>query len=417
VTITPVLIGVVVVLVVVGILHRRGRQGPHQGGGLAARRAILRWAWRLFRREWRQQLLLLSLVGFAVAGAVSSVTIAYNTNAKDADFGSANHLLVFDGSDSRALHAGLAAATDWFPTIDVITDRKAQVPGSVEPIDVRTQDHGGEYGGELLALRHGRFPTSDHLVAVTDGVAKTFQLRIGGAFVINGRRRIVVGMVENPQNLNDEFALVTPPSAGRADAVTVLVDATSASFNSFRQSLSGSARSALVDYRARPTGQPTSALAIFAVASSLLLLVALIAASGFAVIAHRRLRQLGMLAAVGATEKQLRLVLAANGALVGAVGALLGAIAGLLFWVGISPTLEPIVHHRIDWLNLPWLLIALALLFSCVAATGAARWPGRALAPVPVTLALSARPPTPKPVHRSTLLGALLIATTCSASL
>ena len=28
-------------------------------GGLGARRAVLRWAWRMFRREWRQQILVL----------------------------------------------------------------------------------------------------------------------------------------------------------------------------------------------------------------------------------------------------------------------------------------------------------------------------------------------------------------------
>ena len=26
-------------------------------GGMVARRAVARWGWRLFRREWRQQLL------------------------------------------------------------------------------------------------------------------------------------------------------------------------------------------------------------------------------------------------------------------------------------------------------------------------------------------------------------------------
>jgi putative ABC transport system permease protein len=362
VTHAPVLVGLLALLLAIGLGYwRRSRHGPLAGGGMAARRAILRWAWRLFRREWRQQLLLLLLVTVAVAAAVSSVTTVYNTQAKYGEFGSANHLLVFDGGDSRALNAALAATKARFRPIDVIGDRKAQIPGSVEAIDIRTQYPGGPYGGRLLAVRRGRFPTSERQVAVTHGLAETLQLRLGSAFVVDGRQRTVVGIVENPQNLNDEFALVSPGSAGRPDSVTVLVDATSASFSSFRQSLSQTARSALVDYRSRPNGQPASTLAIFAVASSFLLLVALIAASGFAVIAHRRLRQLGMLAAVGATEKQLRLVLAANGALVGAVGALLGTLGGSLLWVGIAPTLEPIVHHRIDRLNLPLLLIALAL--------------------------------------------------------
>ncbi len=39
----------------------------------AGRRAVLRWAWRLFRREWRQQLLVLALLTVAVAAAVAGV--------------------------------------------------------------------------------------------------------------------------------------------------------------------------------------------------------------------------------------------------------------------------------------------------------------------------------------------------------
>ena len=65
---------------------------------------------------------------------------------------------------------------------------------------------------------------------------------------------------------------------------------------------------------------------MFSVATVFLLLASLVAAAGFAVVAQRRLRQLGMLAAIGATQKHLRLVLLANGAIVGAIAALCGTI-------------------------------------------------------------------------------------------
>ena len=67
---------------------------------------------------------------------------------------------------------------------------------------------------------------------------------------------------------------------------------------------------------------------MFSVATVFLLLASLVAAAGFAVVAQRRLRQLGMLAAIGATQKHLRLVLLTNGAVVGAIAALLGTIVG-----------------------------------------------------------------------------------------
>ena len=99
---------------------------------------------------------------------------------------------------------------------------------------------------------------------------------------------------------------------------------------------------------------------MFSVATVFLLLASLVAAAGFAVVAQRRLRQLGMLAAVGATGKHLRLVLLTNGAVVGTIAAVIGTVAGLGLWLLFAPTLESAVDHRIDRLSLPWVLIALA---------------------------------------------------------
>jgi putative ABC transport system permease protein len=63
-------------------------------GGVAARRALIRWAWRLFRGEWRQQALILALLTIAVASAIGFGSAAYNTTGVSAaaGFGTANHL-------------------------------------------------------------------------------------------------------------------------------------------------------------------------------------------------------------------------------------------------------------------------------------------------------------------------------------
>ena len=47
-------------------------------GASTARRAVLRWGWRLFRAEWRQQILVLGLLTVAVAAATFAATFAYN---------------------------------------------------------------------------------------------------------------------------------------------------------------------------------------------------------------------------------------------------------------------------------------------------------------------------------------------------
>jgi putative ABC transport system permease protein len=117
-----------------------------------------------------------------------------------------------------------------------------------------------------------------------------------------------------------------------------------------------------------------------------------------------------MLAAIGATEKHLRLVLLTNGAVVGAVGALIGTVAGLALWAAVEPTLEPALDFRLDRLRLPWALLALIAVVAVLCATAAAWWPGRAVARVPVTRALSARPPRPKPARHSAILAVVLIA-------
>ena len=390
---------------------------PHPGrGGIAARRPLFRWAWRMFRREWRQQILVTALLSVAVAAAVGSITIAHNAvPADDGDFGSANQVLTFDGSDPRKLEAGLNAARESFGTIDVIGHRSVAVPGSVEPVDFRSQAPGGTYSDELLALRRGRYPVGLPEVAVTDGVAESLRLDIGSSLSLDGRRLAVVGIVENPRKLSDEFALVSR-SPGSADHVDVLVSASleSASARSFFQSLDDGdpARLAFTGNTTRGSDVSSTAetLAIVSVATVFLLLASLVATAGFAVVAQRRLRQLGMLAAVGASAKQLRLVLLTNGAFIGTLSALIGTIAGLGLWVIFAPTLESAVDHRIDRLSLPWTLIATAVVLAVVGATAAAWWPGRAVARVPVTLALSARPPMPKPARRSALVAVVLIA-------
>ena len=390
------------------LAHDPAALGAPKNGGVAARRAVIRWARRMFRREWRQQLIVLTLLTVAVAAAVGSITIVHNTTPADnSEFGSANTILDFDTSDPRAFRAGVAAARRSFATIDVIAHRSVAVPGGVETVDFRAQDPDGAFG--LLALRRGSYPTGAGQVAVTDGVARLLQLELGSTLALDGHRRTVVGIVENPRKLSDEFALVTPSSAGAADYVRVLADSSDESLDSFFGSIpdegSPLAGTQIVgdDHPEAPT------LAMFSVTTVFLLLASLVAAAGFAVVAQRRLRQLGMLAAVGATEKQQRLVLLANGAIVGAIAAVAGTIVGVVAWVVFAPTLESAIDHRIDRLSLPWWLIALTVLLAVLGATGAAWWPARAAARLPVVHALSGRPPRPRPARHSAVAAAALI--------
>jgi putative ABC transport system permease protein len=389
-------------------LAPRAALGGRRNGGVAARRAMVRWAGRMFRREWRQQLLVVALLVAAVTGAVASITIGYNASAADdSEFGSANHLLRLDGADPRRLATTLAAARRRFGTTEAVGHRTYAVPGGVERIDVRAQDPGGALGGSLLAIRRGHYPTGAGEVAVTDGVARLLRLDIGSTWAVDGVRRKVVGIVENPRRLSDEFALVPRSSAGKPEQITLMVNASAGAVRAFQDSLRDGE---LAGIESRGNEQQARTLALFSVATVFLLLACLVAAAGFAVVAQRRLRQLGMLTAIGATPKHLRLVLVANGALAGLLAAVTGTIAGLALWVLAGPTLETAVDHRIDRLSIPWPLVVAAAVLAVVGAAGAAWWPGRSAARVPVMLALSGRPPKPRPARHAAIAAAVLIA-------
>ncbi len=383
-------------------LRDRGvRPGP-AGGGVPARRAVARWAWRLFRREWRQQILVLALLILTVAAAAFSVSAAYDVaSLPGPQFGSANHLLQFDGTNPGALTADIAAARKAFGTIQVIGRRFVPIRGSTQTVEFRAES---PYSGPMLALTQGRFPAGPGQVAVTGQIAQTLQLRIGSTLSLDGHQT-VTGIVENPSDLNDEFALVSPSGASPPQSVTVLLNAGPASFEAFRAAFHGP----LVWQARGASTQGAVAGGMLGAVTVLLLLVGLVAAAGFAVIAARRQRQLGMLAAIGATRKQLRMVMVTGGAVVGVIAAVAGTAVGLAVWIAAAPVLDTCAGHRIDRFAIPWDLVALGMLLAVVTATGAAWWPARAAARLPVTLALSARPPRPRPAHRPALLAALMI--------
>jgi putative ABC transport system permease protein len=151
------------------------------------------------------------------------------------------------------------------------------------------------------------------------------------------------------------------------------------------------------------------AVVVFAIALIGLIFVGLVAVAGFTVLAQRRLRGLGMLSSLGATDRIVRLVMVANGAVVGVVGALLGAVIGFAAWITYAPHLASSAHHRVAWTNLPWWLVTTATILAVVTATQASRRPARAIARTPVVAALSGRPAPAKGVHRSAVPGIVLL--------
>lgn len=341
----------------------------------------------------------------AVAGALIGISAAYNpVDAAEARFGSARQLLRYDASDPQATDVRTAARA-WFGTIDVIGHRYTPMPGLFRSIEIRAQDPHGPYGAPMLRLRAGRYPTEANEAALTDEVATLLKVRIGGRLELDGRVWRVVGLVENPANLHEEFVLVPPAHADPPESVTILTTASREHLAAFQRSANGTLASETRELSRRTT----NASLAFGVVAMAMLLVSFVAAAGFVVLAQRRMRQFGLLAATGATGRHLRLVVLASGAMSGVVGAVLGAVAFAPLWIVITPRLESGTGHRIDRLNLPWWLVGSALLLAVVTATAAAWWPARFATRVPVVQALSMRPPRPRPAHHLAVVGALLL--------
>lgn len=376
-------------------------------GGAAGRRLVTRWAWRLLRREWRQQILVLALLALTVAAAAFGVAAAYNlASLPGPQFGSAGYLLQFSGTGQKTMTADIAAARKAFGTVQVIGRQFVPIPGSTQTIEYRALSPDGPYTGPMLALLQGHYPTGAGQVAVTMGVAQNLQVRIGSVLSLPGHHQRVTGIVENPSDLNDQFALVPPSAADPAQEITVLLDASRAAFNAFRDTF----QSQLVWQARGASTQAAVAGGALGAVTVLMALTSLVAAAAFTVIAARRQRQLGMLAAIGATRQQLRMVMIAGGALVGVIAAVTGAAIGLAAWFAAAPLLQAFAGHRIDRFAVPWDLVLLGMLLAILMAAGAAGWPARAASRVPIVNALSARPLKPRPAHRSAIMGVLLIA-------
>ena len=166
---------------------------------------------------------------------------------------------------------------------------------------------------------------------------------------------------------------MAPTVETELDSITILVDTDEERANAFRPPggghLTGGSRGA--------NEAVAAGVGVLSVTAVALLLVALLASSGFMVMAQRRRRQLGMMAAIGASQRHLRLAVVANGAVVGVLAMSVGAAVGLVGWIVAHPRIETAVGYRVARLALPWWLIATVIVLGVLAATGAAWWPAR----------------------------------------
>ena len=390
-------------------------------GGAPARRAVIRWALRLLRREWRQQLLILALVTVAVGATVVASTVATDTPAPIAGvLGTAQDAGAISGTPAQ-IDDGIHSIQRLYRQTDVIENESVPVPGTQNTFDLRAQNPRGPFGGPLLSLVSGQYPATANEIAVTGGVATDFRLHIGSSWTVAGRTWKVTGIVANPQSLLDEFALVIPGQVTNPDDATVLFNAPGRQPPAALRAL---ANVHIITAQTVSNANEINPDTISVAAAVLgLLLIALVGIGGFTVLAQRRLRAIGMLAAQGATERNIRLVIRANGLATGVVGAVAGLVLGFLAWLAYRPQAENSAHHLMGVFQLPWTVIVISMALAIAATYFAASRPAKAIARTPIVAALAGRPPAPRktrhlsvPVGLCFLVGAFLLLGAAGAS-
>jgi putative ABC transport system permease protein len=387
-----------------------------------ARRSLSRWARRLAVREWKQRLLIAALVAVASAATLFGIAVASATpgTPNAGTYGTAQTLVQLPPG-TKNMPAVIARIERAYGPASVIYDEPITT-GQVGGADLRAQDPAAPYTQVLLALGSGRYPSGPGQVAVTAGLARLYGLTTGSTWHVPagtgaqaGRAFTVTGIVEDPSNLLDEFALVAPGQLSGPGQLT-----SSGEVRIFLgESMDSAAASAAGDVIPRGaivTGpQPTDS--IFSPATIVLIVsviglvfIGLVATAAFTVMAQRRQRALGMLASLGATEADVRFVLVADGLFAGVVGAVLGAVAALCGWLWYAPHLATATAHTIDPFNLPWAAVAIGLLLAVATSVTAAVWPGRSVSKVPVVAAISGRVEAPQLVRRSLRPGFVFLA-------
>ena len=270
-----------------------------------------------------------------------------------------------------------------------------QIPGSVSTFDLRAQDPHGPFGGPMLSLVSGQYPATANQIAITRGVAAGFKLSIGSHWTVAGKTRKVTGIVQDPENLAGRFAPVIPGQVTAPNQVTVLFDAPGATAGSI------ASRTGLTVYTAHTVANTNEinpeTISITAAVLGMLL-TALVGIGGFTMLAQRRLRAIGMLAAQGATQRHIGLVVRASGAATGIAGAVAGLVIGFLAWLAYRPHAEISADHVMGVFQMPWTVIVISMVLAIIATYFAASRPAKAIARTPIVAALAgACPRRPRP--------------------
>lgn len=385
-------------------------------------RALFRLGWREARRHRLRSTLVTMLIGLPVAAGVVAVVAGppFLTSGGSDGWGWLGDAAVEVSArvpegegplDTATVRAGAEesarlvteAVPDAEPVIDTVATawRRTGSGNTVQQVEIRAFDQTSPVRTALLPLRSGRLAESEGEAVVSQHLATAEGLEVGDRLTLALPRvelRVVGISPESdecqdcsrvavlPSTFDASFAeswsmdnryarvlVATPPGTDEFAFVETLVGALGSS---------GTSVSSPVDLQSVGTDIGERAWTrVWTTVGVVFLLVwtGLIAATGLAVGARRRQRELGLLAANGADPRQLRLAVVAEGLLAGVAGSLGGAALGVtgslvLLWQLEGVVEEPLLT-QVDPLGVAiWalVLVACGLLAAVLAARAAA---------------------------------------------
>lgn len=367
---------------------------------MSSRALLRRWNRRVLRREWRQYVVIFALLASGVALSVGGVVAAHNlVEPPEAEFGNGTFAVWAD--DAEPLEAALVTAGLPHGRIDEAT---VAVAGTTQRIRARAIDPTNPIVDPLLSLLDGRWPDTDTELAVSDDAI--LDVTVGDTVVLSdGVRRSVVGLVENPTDLDDEFVL----TASRAALGSVAPEVDTRFLVDADPSVAGALD--VAGLTTASSGGPsarTVATLVGTVVSGLgMLEVGLLAGAGFAVVARRRMHQYGVLAAGGASPRHLRTAATGMGVVVGVLASACGGAIGVGVSAAVVSKMETTVGHRIA-VEVPPVAVASVVAVAMVVAAVAARWPALAASRRPVADLLGAERPRIEATVRPAIAGAVI---------
>lgn len=388
-------------------------------------RTSARLALRQLRRAPLAAVLISALIMLPVAGMTAFAIVGSSMipNSEERVTVALGHMQAWIGVGGSA-HPDVTQATDpdgdsylltapSSPTSRTLADPTSVLPAGTEALrivqsDVRVQTPSGTTGmrawsGNTWDSRFaGRFdkiegtvPSGDHEAMATPAALDRLRIGIGDTIVLpdTGGTYTVVGTMSAAPLAADVPALFVPPSTdlpGKArwylpahalawDDIRALNEQGVAAY-SRQVALDPPAQSEAGSFGLEPTESAESAalgmgLAAGGLFSGYVLLM--LAGAAFAVSTRRQQRSLAVASSIGASPRDVRLVVLLQGTMLGVVGAL----AGLALGVGVAALTMSVADDgsatRFWGFHLPWHVLAAIFLLTVLVGTASATRPAR----------------------------------------